>query len=142
MPSWPCGQRRAGVAVFDPEALLAGSNIPAERIARFAVVESDGAGCLRRIVEKPDAATLARLPRPLGVSMNCWRFTPAIFTACRSIGPSPRGELELTDAVQYAIDHLGERFRVLWCRSPVLDLSSRGDIEPVARRLAGVEVDL
>ena len=62
-------------------------------------------------------ATLARLPRPLGVSMNCWRFGPAIFEACRSIRPSPRGELEITDAVQYATDRLGERFGIVWCKA-------------------------
>ena len=129
-------------AVFDPDVLLAESNIPAERISRFAVVETDGAGCLHRIIEKPTEKVLADLPRPLGVSMNCWRFGPAMFEACRSIERSPRGELELPDAVQYAIDRLGERFRVIWCKSPVLDLSSRSDIEPVARRLAGLEVRL
>ena len=125
---------------------MAESNIAAERISKFAVVEDitdgDGFTRLRRIIEKPDEATLARLPRPLGVSMNCWRFGPAIFEACRSIRPSPRGELEITDAVQYATDRLGERFAIVWCKAAVLDLSSRNDIEPVARRLAGVTVNL
>lgn len=140
-----CSLREAAgpaVAVFDEDAMLAGSNIPAERLARFAVVEVDDEGYLKRVIEKPDETTLRRLPRPLGMGMNCWRFGPAIFDACRSIGPSPRGELELTDAVQYAIDRLGERFRVFRCRAPVLDLSSRDDIESVAQRLAGVEVNL
>ena len=85
-----CGLRDApgpAVAIFDQETLVAESNIPAERIAKFAVVEgiteADGSMRLKRIIEKPDEATLARLPRPLGVSMNCWRFGPAIFEACR-----------------------------------------------------------
>jgi len=149
-----CGLRDApgpAVAIFDQETLVTQSNIPAERIAKFSVVEGeprpDGTApaCesrLKRIIEKPDEATLARLPRPLGVSMNCWRFSPAIFEACRSIGPSPRGELEITDAVQYAIDRLGEEFSIVWCEAAVLDLSSRNDIGPVAARLAGVKVDL
>jgi dTDP-glucose pyrophosphorylase len=132
----------AAVAAFDADAMLAGSNIPPERLSKFAVLEADSEGRLRRIIEKPDEATLARLPRPLRVSMNCWRFAPSIFAACRSIGRSARGEFEITDAVQYAIDRLGESFQVLRCRTPVLDLSSQGDIEPVARRLAGVKVDL
>jgi dTDP-glucose pyrophosphorylase len=134
------------IAVFDQETLVAESNIAPTRISKFAVVEgateADGTMRLRRIIEKPDEATLGRLPRPLGVSMNCWRFGPAIFEACSRIAPSPRGELEITDAVQYAIDRLGERFDILWCKAAVLDLSSRNDIEPVARRLAGVHVDL
>lgn len=140
-----CGLREvsgSAIVAFDQDAMLAGSNIPPERLSKFAVVETDGANRLKGIVEKPDEATLRRLPRPLGVGMNCWRFGPSIFEACRSIGPSPRGELEITDAVQYAIDRLGEPFSVIWCKAPVLDLSSRGDIEPVARRLAGVEVRL
>ena len=134
------------MAVFDQKTLVTESNIPPERISKFSVVEAitepDGSTRLQRIIEKPDEATLARLPRPLGVSMNCWRFGPAIFEACRSIKPSPRGELEITDAVQYATDRLGERFSIVWCKAPVLDLSSRNDIEPIARRLAGVKVDL
>ena len=92
--------------------------------------------------EKPDKETLAAMPRPLWVSMNCWRFTPSIFEACRNIPPSPRGELEVTAAVQYAIDTLGERFRALKVRAAVLDLTSRQDIAPVAARLAEVEVHL
>jgi glucose-1-phosphate thymidylyltransferase len=134
------------VAIFDQKVLVLESNIRADRISKFAVVETitevDGTLRLKRIIEKPDEATLAQLPRPLGVSMNCWRFGPAIFDACRAIKPSPRGELEITDAVQYASDRLGERFGVVWCKAAVLDLSSRDDIEPVARRLAGVKVDL
>jgi glucose-1-phosphate thymidylyltransferase len=74
--------------------------------------------------------------------MNCWRFGPAIFEACRAIEPSPRGEYELPSAVSYAVDHLGETFRVLTFRGPVLDLSSRQDIEEVAKRLQDVEVEL
>jgi len=130
------------VVAFDQQAMLAESNIAADRLCKFSVVEVAAGNRLQRIIEKPDEATLRRLPQPLGVSMNCWRFGPAIFQACRSIGLSPRGELELPSAVQYAIDQLGECFDVVWCKAPVLDLSSRNDIEPVAARLAGKEIDL
>ena len=83
------------VALFERDAMLAGSNVPAERIKRFAVAKIDDRGCLEQIVEKPDDATLAALPRPVLLSMNCWRFGPSIFTACRAIRPSPRGEFEI-----------------------------------------------
>ena len=131
-----------GLAAFSRAAMLAGSNIPPARLSRFAIVEADAQGYLRRIVEKPDPALLASLPEPVAVSMNCWRFDEGIFPACRAVAPSPRGELELPDAVQYAADELGQRFQVLLCAEAVLDLSSREDVGPVAARLAGREVRL
>ncbi len=135
-------QNGAGVALFEKEALLSGSNIPAERIGRFAIVQVDQGGFLRRIIEKPDESTLAAMSEPLWINMNCWRFGPAIFQACRSIGPSVRGEYELSDAVQYAIDVLHEPFRAVCLRLPVLDLTSRNDIAAVAAKLTGLVVNL
>ena len=130
------------LAAFEREGMLAHSNIPAERLVKFAVIESGEDGNLRRIVEKPEPAVLERLPAPLGVSMNCWRFDRHIFAACSAIGLSDRGEYELPDAVQHARDHLGVVFRVLLQRETVLDLSSREDIAPVSRLLAGTPVEL
>lgn len=135
-------QRGAAVALFEQEAMLTGSKIAPDRVRQFSVGRIDGHGLLEQIIEKPDEATLATMPRPLWVSMNCWRFTPAIFEACRRIVPSPRGELEVTDAVQFAIDRLGVAFSVLKVRAAVLDMTSREDIEPIARRLAALEVNL
>jgi len=132
----------AALAAFQRDGMLRGSNIPADRINKFAVIEFDANGFMKRIMEKPDDQIIATLPEPVCVSMNCWRFSPKIFDACRAIEPSPRGELEITDAVQYAIDSLGERFAAPSFRAPVLDLSSRADIAPVRRALAGVEVRL
>lgn len=129
-----------GVALFEDQAMLSGSNIPAERLRQFAVGKIDRQGCMERILEKPDEATLASLPRPLWLSMNCWRFGPSIFEGCRNIGPSARGELEIPDAVQYVINVLREPFHVVEVRAPVLDLSSRRDIASVKEKLAGTEV--
>jgi glucose-1-phosphate thymidylyltransferase len=125
----------SGVALFDRDRMTAESNIPEDRIGKFSVAEVNPDGSLRRIHEKPSEETLRTLAAPLLVNMNCWLFSSAIFEACRKIGLSPRGELELTDAVQYAIDHLGERFTALALRDAVLDLSSRSDIAAVADRL-------
>ncbi|MBT3344566.1 MAG: nucleotidyltransferase family protein [Gemmatimonadetes bacterium] len=132
-----------GLASFDRDALVEMSNIPAERIERFAIVEVDDDGYMLRVHEKPEPELVARLPQPLGVSMNCWRFGgDHIFDACAAIEPSPRGELEITTAVQYAIDTLGVRFRALPLRAPVLDLTSRTDIDAVGERLRGLKVNL
>jgi len=129
-------------ALFEMESMIAESNIPEERLRQFAVGEIDGDGRMRRVIEKPDEATLAAMPRPLWLSMNCWRFSPTIFDASRAIEPSPRGEFEITDAVQHTIDTLGEPFQAITVRAPVLDMTSRKDIAAVAGRLAGVKVSL
>lgn len=131
-----------GLAGFEREALLAGSNIPADRISKFSVIQADARDFMTRIIEKPDPATLAAMPEPVLVSMNCWRFSPNIFTACRAIKPSPRGEYEITDAVQYTIDQMGEKYNVLSVQAAVLDLSSRGDIAAVTDILKGRPVHL
>jgi len=133
---------RPGLAGFDREALVRESNIDDERVARYAVLDVGPDGLLRGIVEKPDAAAWAAVGPHALISMNCWRFSPAIFEAARRIRPSPRGELELADAVALAMRELGETFRVVPVREGVLDLSMRADIPEVARRLARVEVRL
>lgn len=133
---------RAGLVGFRQSALVAQGNIPPERIPAFALIAVDREGCLARIVEKPGPAEAEGFgPDPL-VSMNAWLLPPTIYDACRRVGPSPRGELELQDAVQLAMREYGERFRVVESGEPVLDLSSRADIPGVTALLAGVEVRL
>ena len=131
----------AGLAGFERDAMIAGSNIPAERIAKFACIEAVG-GVMKRIIEKPSPEVLEKMPQPIVLSMNCWRFTSKIFEGCAKIKPSARGELELTDAVQYTIDKLGEKYAVVPVMAGVLDLSSREDIAPVIERLKGMKVRL
>ena len=74
--------------------------------------------------------------------MNCWRFDARIFASCAAIEPSVRGELEIPDAVQHAIDEMGQEFSVLTFRSAVLDLTSQADVEGVDEKLAGSPVHL
>ena len=133
-----------GLVAFDRAGLLARgeTNLDRNRMARFAIVQCDAAGHLTRILEKPDPQTYASLAEPVLVSLNCWRFSPSIFRACGSITESERGELELTSAVQYCIDHLDGAFQVSISTAPVLDLSERGDIASVGSYLEAVEVDL
>lgn len=137
-----CSLGGAGLVGFRREALVARSNIPADRIRKYALVEADAEGWLVHIVEKPDEATYARLEERSLVSMNLWSFTPVIFDACRRVQPSERGELELQDAVRIAMRELGERFCVVPLDGGVLDLSSRRDIPAVAQALEGVAVAL
>ena len=127
-----------GTALFDRDRLVAESNIPEDRVQKFAVAKVNDKGFLERIYEKPSLDTIRSVGNPVYVSMNCWLFSPSIFTACQNVLPSSRGELELSDAVQYALDVLKEQFRALTYKRPVLDLSSRSDIAAVADKLRGV----
>ena len=126
------------VAAFSREALLAGGQMAAERIGRFAVLDVGADGYLRRIVEKPDPASLEAFGPDARISMNCWVLDSRIFDACRAVAPSPRGELELPLAVQAAIDAGAMRVRAVPVEAPVLDLSSRADVAAVTAALAGV----
>jgi Na+/proline symporter/dTDP-glucose pyrophosphorylase len=135
-------QHEPALPAFDRATLLSDGNIPAERIARYALLDVGSDGYLRRVVEKPDSATARTFSPNAEVSMNVWLLTPAIFEACRLVPPSARGEVELPNAVQWAIEHLDMRVRAIPVRAGVLDLSHRSDIPVVAARLRGTPVRL
>lgn len=129
---------------FRRSTLIERSNIDPDRVRSYAILTIDREGSLVDIVEKPDAATFARFEQTMDasdirVSMNCWRFMPSILTACRLVTPSARGELELPNAVRYAVQTLGERFTAIPVDAGVLDLSRREDIAEVERRLATID---
>ena len=135
-----------GLPAFRRSTLLAHSNIDADRVRSFALLSIGADGMLQDIIEKPDDETFARYVQlhqrhgdEIRVSMNCWRFGPSIFDACRAIEPSPRGELELPNAVRHSVRVLGERLRALPVDAGVLDLSRREDIAEVERRLSGID---
>lgn len=129
-----------GLVGFEADALVRLSAIEPERILRFALLDIAPDDTLRAIREKPAPDDPLATAAERWVSMNLWSFTPAIFHACERVMPSPRGELELQDAVLIAMRDLGVAFRVARVREGVLDLSRRGDVPLVSERLAGVTV--
>jgi len=133
--------REAGTALFEASVLISQGNIPVERICKFAVCEVDACGYLAKIREKPEETKEAPARGDSLISVNCWRFPPAIFEACCRIPVSPRGEYELPDAVEKAMKELGVRFRVIRCSDGVLDLSSRNDVSNVAQKLSDTAAD-
>lgn len=127
-----------GLIAFDPVTLVAESNIAASRIASFAILELRRDGSLSRIIEKPDAATLAAAGPTPWVSMNLWRFDSTIIAACRDVPRSARGEFEIPDAISLAIAR-GTRLQAVTIHAGVFDLSARGDIQAVVNHLATLE---
>jgi glucose-1-phosphate thymidylyltransferase len=71
---------------------------------RFGIATLDDTGNVVHLVEKP-----ADPPSDLAL-VGVYLFDPTIHTAVASIEPSARGELEITDAIQWLIDH-GHRVR-------------------------------
>jgi glucose-1-phosphate thymidylyltransferase len=82
-----------------PEALILLTPVPDPQ--NYGVAELDGDRVVRLVEKPPEPATDLAL---VGVYM----FTASVHEAARAIEPSARGELEITDAIQWLVDR-GQR---------------------------------
>jgi glucose-1-phosphate thymidylyltransferase len=100
----------AFVAAFEAERV--GSSPPSAQILlkqvpdphRFGIASLDESGNVVALVEKPDDP-----PSDLAL-VGVYLFTPRVHDAVAAIEPSARGELEITDAIQWLVD-AGDRVR-------------------------------
>ncbi|KAA6213681.1 glucose-1-phosphate thymidylyltransferase [Streptomyces albofaciens JCM 4342] len=140
------GTLAARFAAERPAAQLTLRKVPDPR--RFGVAELDADGAVLRVTEKPDR------PRSDLALVGVYFFTAEVHRAVAAIAPGRRGELEITDAVQWLIDagaevragEYGGYWRDIGCADDVLACNRRllEDIRPVtagtvdaASRLSG-----
>jgi glucose-1-phosphate thymidylyltransferase len=120
---------------------------------QFGIAELDAAGRIVRLVEKP------KEPRSDLALVGVYMFAPTIHEAVAAIKPSGRGELEITDAIQWLVDngkdvrpHLvtgywkdtGRLEDMLECNRKVLESvepSCKGTIDAVSRIIGRVIIE-
>lgn len=97
---------RSGIAGFakqfsnsNADALALLCEVP--NASEFGVAEFAEDGSLKRLVEKPQA------PPSNKALVGVYFFGPRVFEAVKSIQPSGRNELEITDAIQWLMDNGG-----------------------------------
>ena len=124
----------------EPDTLILLTPVPDPE--NYGVAELDESGSVKQLVEKPsEPATDLAL---VGVYM----FTAQIHDAARAIEPSARGELEITDAIQWLVDQ-GKRVeshvvRGWWKDTGRLDdmlEANRLILETIVRRVEGELID-
>jgi glucose-1-phosphate thymidylyltransferase len=141
-------RRRAAMPTLDAEADISppAAQILLARVPdphRFGVAELDARGDVLRLVEKPEQ------PKSDLALVGVYLFDPTVHDAVRAITPSGRGELEITDAIQWLIDHgrlvRSEILNGWWIDTgkltPLLE-ANRLILETLARRIDGNVDDL
>lgn len=92
----------------------------------------DGDARVKKVVEKPK-----QFISPYAV-IGIYMFGPSVFEAVKNIKPSPRGELEITDTIQYMVDS-GRDVRAHLLAGEWIDTGRIGDMLQANRLVLDVE---
>ena len=95
---------------------------------------------LKEIMDKFRPVKIPGLPRFFGGAVGFLSYDFVRFF--EEIPDYTKDELELPDAVRYAMEVLAERFKVVLAQGMVLDLSYRADVAFITQRLANLQVNL
>ena len=104
--------------------------VPWDEASRYGVCDTNKYGEITEVIEKPED------PPSNLVMTGFYTFTPAIFSACKLVQPSNRGEYEISDAIDLLL-HSGRTIDAIRMNGWRNDIGYPEDRDEAEKRLQG-----
>ena len=114
----------------DPDATLLVDEVSADEAADTGVLRFGDDGTLEGVVEKPVDPPSTRVTR------GCYALSPLAFNACHLVRPSPRGERELSDAVDLLLA-AGRAVETVPLEGECVNVNTPDDLDAAAELVEG-----